>query len=70
MCPSDLLGPTGQRAMVRGSEKFNGVLLNPSLDDGGSVRRHERFGEPTPSRKGRDGGDASVAHRGVRPTDG
>ena len=67
--PSGLLGPTGQHAMVRGSRKSNGVLLNPSLNDSGSVRRRERFGKPTPSRKGRDDEKASVAHRDVRYSD-
>ena len=68
--PSGLLGPMGQHVMVRGSGKSNGVLLNPSLDNSGSVRRHERSGEHTPSQKGRDGGEASIAHCGVRYSDG
>ena len=70
MRPSGLLGPTGQRTVVRGSRKSNGVLLNPSLDDGGSVWRRKRSGKPTLSQKGTDGGEASVAHCGVRYNDG
>jgi hypothetical protein len=55
--------------MVGGGERSNSVLPNPSLDDDGFVQQRERPGEPTPSQKGRNGGEASVAHLDARYSD-
>ena len=66
----DRHGPTDLRAKVEGGGTFNGVLIPPIHVIGGSVCRRECFGESTPYRTGRDGGEGSEAYHGARYGDG